>query len=149
FPPPPGAKSPAAWLYSFEEYRDGIGWQTVLDGFFYGAQSKDGQGELTFHFDALAALRTNSPGDPTIPMTIHYDLTGDPRTIQLDVGAGGALGLDPFQYFWAGYASGSGRFDYAFTDAFANHLTIESLFTAAGIGSATIAVRTAIDTQAI
>jgi hypothetical protein len=148
FPPPPGAKSPEAWLYAFEEFREGVGWLTVLDGFFYGAQSKNGQGELTIHFDAIAALGTNNPGDPTIPITIHYDLTGDPRTIQLDVGSGGALGLDPFQYFYAGYASGSGRFEYAFTDASSNHLTIDAWFTAAGAGTATAAVRTALGAQA-
>ncbi|HEY6051494.1 MAG TPA: hypothetical protein VIZ58_09615 [Thermoanaerobaculia bacterium] len=142
FPPPPGAKSAEAWLYSFEGFRAGVGWKTVLDGSFYGGQSRNGLGELTLHFDASAALGTNEPGDPTVPMTIHYDLSGDPRTVQLDVGQGGALGLDPFQYFYAGYATGSGRFEYAFTDAGGNHLVIRSGFTPSGSGQATISWRT-------
>ena len=144
FPPPPGAKSAEAFLYSFEGFRAGVGWKTVLDGYFYGGQSRNGQGELTLHFDASAALGTNKPGDPTVPMTIHYDLSGDPRSVQLDVGQGGALGLDPFQYFYAGYASGSGRFEYAFTDANGNHLVIRSGFTPGGSGQATISWRTSL-----
>ena len=35
--------------------------------------------------------------------------------MQIDLGAAG-LGLSQFDYFYAGYANGSGRFDYLFLD---------------------------------
>lgn len=148
FTPPAGSVSDDAYLYSFEAFRDGTGWQTILDGFFLGAQSKDGQGELTIHFDASAKMGINKPTDPTVPMTIHYDRTGDPRTLELDIGQGGALGLDPFEYFYAGYASGSGIFDYAITDASGNHLTIQASFLASGAGKASVNFRTALGATA-
>ena len=146
--PPAGSFSDDAYLYSFEGFRDGVGWKTVLDGFFLGAQSRSGQGELTIHFDASTALGINKPTDPTTPMTIHYDRTSDPHTLQLDIGQGGALGLDPFEYFYAGYASGSGRFDYAITDAAGNHLAIQAWFLVSGAGKATVDYRSVLGATA-
>ena len=61
--------------------------------------------------------------------------------MQIDLGAAG-LGLSQFDYFYAGYANGSGRFDYLFPDAQGNRYTLQTWFTQPGAGKAHILVRT-------
>ena len=74
------------------------------------------------------------------------DETSDPRTVQLNLGQGG-LALDPFDYFYAGYANGSGRFDYVLNDAGKGTTeVISAFFKASGAGTATLTVRTPLVT---
>jgi hypothetical protein len=149
FPPPPDAKESLAYLYSFEGRRSGRAFETVIDGFFLGGQAKGGQGEVDLHFDAAYALGTNKPDDPHGDMVIRYDETSDPRTVQLDLGQGG-LALDPFDYFYAGYSNGSGRFDYVLNDASrGTHEVISAFFKANGSGTADITFRTPLATASV
>jgi hypothetical protein len=148
FPPPADAKQSLAYLYSFEGRRSGGQWLTVTDGFFLGGQAKGGQGEFDLHFDSAWALGTNKPDDPHGTMVIRYDETSDPRTVQLDLGQGG-LALDPFDYFYAGYANGSGRFDYVLNDPLGGTHVISAFFKASGAGTANITVRTPFVTASV
>jgi hypothetical protein len=146
FPPPPDAKQSIAYLYSFEGRRTGGAFQTVVDGFFLGGQAKGGQGQIDLHFDSARALGTDKPDDPHGDMVIRYDETGDPRTVQLNLGQGG-LSLDPFDYFYAGYSNGSGRFDYVLNDAASGtHEVINAFFKADGSGTADVTFRTPLVT---
>ncbi|MFL5406996.1 MAG: hypothetical protein ACJ79O_14235 [Myxococcales bacterium] len=150
FPPPPDAKETLAYLYSFEGRRRGGPFRTVIDGFFLGGQAKGGQGEVGLHFDAAYALGTNAANDPHGDMTLRYDETSEPRTVQLAVGSlgQGGLALDPFDYFYAGYANGSGRFDYVLNDGRTSKV-ISAFFKASGAGTATITVRTPLVTAEV
>ena len=146
FPPPPDAKETLAYLYSFEGRRTGGRFQTVIDGFFLGGQARGGQGDINLHFDSAYALGTNKPDDPHGDMVMRYDETSDPRTVQLNLGQGG-LALDPFDYFYAGYSNGSGRFDYVLNDATrGTHEVISAFFKANGSGTANITFRTPLVT---
>src|SRR5438477_130291 len=75
-----------------------------------------GTGRMTLHFETAAALGINKPTDPTGPMRIYYDRFEDPHTISLDLTSSTGFGLVSFDYGYAGYADGHGRFDYAFPD---------------------------------
>jgi hypothetical protein len=147
FPPPPDAKESLAYLYSFEGRRAGGAYQTVLDGFFLGGQAKGGQGEISLHFDAAYALGTNKPDDPHGDLILRYDETSDPRTVQLNLGQGG-LSLDPFDYFYAGYANGSGRFDYVLNDGTRSE-AISAFFKSSGAGIASVTVRAPLVTAEV
>src|SRR5438105_4545192 len=141
-PPPPGSgNATQAWSYAFDARRDGGKYLEILYGVFVGAQARSGLGELQIDFDNSRALQINSPNDPTGTAFFHYDLTGDPRIVQIDLGAAG-LGLSQFDYFYAGYTNGSGRFDYLFPDAQGNRYTLQTWFTRSGTGKAHILVRT-------
>lgn len=107
----------------------------ILEGEFFGAQAKNGIGRLTLHFENSWTLGINNPSDPHFPARVFYDLSSDPRTISLDLTGGVGLGLVQFDYGYAGYADGHGRFDYAFPDA-KSGCTIEvtTFFTPQGAG---------------
>jgi hypothetical protein len=142
-PPPPGSGTfTQAWSYAFDARRNGGPYLEILYGVFLGAQASNGFGELQINFDNSRTLQINNPNDPNTTAVFHYDLSGDPRTLQMDLGGGGGLGLSQFDYFFAGFGNGSGRFDYAFPDAQANFLTLNTQFTAVGAGKADIVVRT-------
>ena len=113
----------------------------MLYAFFIGSEARTGLGAITINFDNARALQINGPTDPTGTMLIHYDLSGDPRTVQIDLGATG-LGLSQFDYFYAGFSNGSGRFDYIFPDGKGNLLSLQTSFTSAGAGKAHVFVRT-------
>ena len=126
---------PWRWIYTISARRKPAGFLPILEGEFFGAQAKNGIGRLTLHFENSHAVGIDKPGDPQSPARIFYDLSSDPRTVSLDLTAGLGLGLLRFDYGYAGYQDGHGRFDYAFPDP-KSGCTIEvtTLFTARGSG---------------
>jgi hypothetical protein len=109
--------TPWRWIYTISGAKAAGPFLPILEGEFFGAQARKGIGRLTLHFENSTALGINKPGDPAFPARIHYDLSGEPHTISLDLTAGvNAFGLISFDYWFAGYADGHGQFDYAFPD---------------------------------
>jgi hypothetical protein len=131
------SNKPWRYLYVFEARRSGD-YLSILTGEFYGAQAKGGIGKLVLHFENMALLQINQPTDPTQPMRVFYDLSGDPRSISVDLTQAPGAQLARFDYFWAGYADGHGRFDYAFQNANGCTLSLSSRFTPQGAGRAGI-----------
>ena len=112
------SRTPWRFIYTISAARPPGAYLPILEGEFFGAQASNGIGRITLHFENSTALGINKPTDPTFPARIFYDLSGDPRTISLDLTAGvNAFGLVSFDYSWAGYADGHGQFDYGFPDA--------------------------------
>ena len=135
--PQPAGATPAqqAWSFAIDARRGSGPYLEVLYAYFIGAEARTGLGEITINFDNSRTLQINGPNDPPGTMLIHYDRSGDPRTVQIDLGATG-LGLSQFDYFFAGFSNGSGRFDYIFPDANGNRFALQTSFTAAGAGKA-------------
>ena len=126
---------PWRWLYSFGARRPPADYLPILEGEFYGAQARNGDGRLTLHFENSIKLGMNNPGDPNAPARIFYDLSGDPRTISLDLTDGTFGSLARYDYFYAGYADGHGQFDYSWNDPRTNcPASASSRFTARGAG---------------
>jgi hypothetical protein len=129
---------PWRWIYTIAERRPPGAFLPILEGEFFGAQAKNGIGRITVHFENTWTLGFNNPKDPhappNAPARFFYDLSGDPRTISLDVTAGVGLGLERFDYGWAGYADGHGRFDYAIPQANGCTLEVTAFFIATGAG---------------
>ncbi|HWE24728.1 MAG TPA: hypothetical protein VG496_12400 [Myxococcales bacterium] len=142
-PQAPGA-NPAQqpWSFAIDARRGGGPYLEVLYAYFIGSDARTGLGEITINFDSSRALQINGPNDPVGTMTFHYDLSGDPRTVQIGLGAVG-LGLSQFDYFYAGFSNGSGEFDYIFPDSANNVFSLQTAFTAQGAGKAHIFVRAA------
>ncbi len=134
------AGNPYRFRYSLNARRAPGGYLPIIDGTFYGAQARNGSGTLNIEFDNSNALGINKPGDPLKPMDIQYDLSGNPRTLDLNLGrnANGGFGLSSFDYGYAIYADGHGLFDYAFPDGKGNLFTVQTRFTAAAAGKAVI-----------
>jgi hypothetical protein len=126
---------PWRWIYAISARRPPADLLPILEGEFFGAQARSGVGRMTLHFESSAALGINKASDPTSPARVFYDLSGDPRTVSLDLSAGLGLGLLRFDYGYAGYADGHGRFDYAIPDP-KNGCTLEvtTFFTPQGAG---------------
>lgn len=114
----------------------------ILEGTFYGAQARNGAGKVVIHFENSQALGIARPSDPREAMFINYDFTSDPKTLELDlgVGAAGGFGLPAFNYGYASYADGHGRFDYGAPDGKGNVLTSQTSFTRTSAGRALIVV---------
>jgi hypothetical protein len=129
------------WSFAIDARRGSGPYLEILYAYFVGSEARTGLGEVTINFDNSRTLQINGPNDPPGSMLIHYDLSGDPRTVQIDLGATG-LGLSQFDYFYAGFANGSGRFDYIFPDANGNRFSLQTSFTAAGAGKAHMFVTT-------
>jgi hypothetical protein len=108
--------TPWRWIYTIEARRPPGSFLPILEGEFFGAQATNGIGRMTLHFENSVALQINNPNDPVNPARVFYDLTGEPRTVSLDLTSGVGFGLARFDYGFAGYADGHGRFDYAFPD---------------------------------
>jgi len=125
---------PWRWIYAISARRPPADFLPILEGEFFGAQAKNGIGRITLHFENSWALSINQPGDPQAPASVFYDLSGDPRTVSLDLTAGQGLALLRFDYSYAGYADGHGRFDYALPAQNGCTLEIATFFTAAGAG---------------
>jgi hypothetical protein len=125
---------PWRWIYVIAQRRPPADFLPILEGEFFGAQARNGIGRMTIHFENSWTLGTNNPKDPQAPARIFYDLSGDPRTISFDLTAGVGLGLERFDYGWAGYADGHGRFDYAFPAGNGCTLAVTAFFTASGAG---------------
>jgi hypothetical protein len=133
---------PWRWIYVFEARRPPGPFQPILEGEFYGAQARDGVGRLVIHFENSWKLGIANPGDPTLPARFYYDLSGDPRTLSVDMTDNPlGFGLVGFDYFYAGYLDGHGRFDFALPpDSRGCRSEISTWFTAGGAGKATLHV---------
>lgn len=126
---------PWRWIYTISARRKPAAFLPILEGEFFGAQAKNGIGRMTLHFENSHAVGIDKPTDPQSPARIFYDLSGDPRTVSLDLTAGLGLGLQSFDYGYAGYADGHGRFDYAVPDAKSGcTFEVTTFFTAKGSG---------------
>ena len=114
----------------------------LLEGTFFGAQAKNGAGKLVIRFENAQTLGTAKPTDPQQAMFINYDFTSDPKTLELDLGlnAAGGFGLPAFNYGYASYADGHGRFDYGAPDGKGNIFTAKTSFTRTAAGRALIDV---------
>jgi hypothetical protein len=111
--------TPWRWIYQIAARRAPGDFLPIIEGEFFGAQARSGIGRLVVHFEnawTLGTAKTSPPADPNYPMRVYYDLSGDPRTVSLDLTSGAGLGLVGFDYAYAGYTDGHGRFDYAFPD---------------------------------
>jgi hypothetical protein len=129
--------TPWRWTFTIFASRPPGGWLPILEGEFFRAEASSGIGRITLHFENSTALGINKLTDPTFPLRIYYDRSGDPRTVSLDLTSGvNAFGLISYDYFYAGYADGHGQFDYAFPDPKPTGCTIEvtTFFNAQGAG---------------
>jgi len=133
---------PQSYSYVFAESKGGD-FLAVLDGTFEGAQAANGRGTLTLHFDNAHTLGTAKPTDPDAPALFAYDLSGNPRTLEMNLTAQAGLGLQQFDYSFAGYTDGHGLFHFAFPDAKGNLFTVTASFTALGAGKAEVGFTTA------
>jgi hypothetical protein len=133
--------APWRWDYVISERPKGGAFLTILEGTFFGAQSRSGTGRMTLHFENTAQLGIAKPSDPQFPMHIFYDLGDDPQTISVDLTAGVAFGLPGFDYSYAGYADGHGQFSYALAGGNGCTTEVTTLFNAAGAGRDSFHVR--------
>jgi hypothetical protein len=124
--------------YALSGRLNGGAWTTVLSGNFKGSQARHGTGTLLLDFEAAYLLGTNSPDDPHGAIQVAYTLSGDPRTIELQLTAAPGFGLSVYHYVWAGYADGRALFDFKFSDTNGNTFTVDARFTAKGDGRASI-----------
>jgi hypothetical protein len=109
--------TPWRWTFTISASRPPGGWLPILEGEFFRAQASSGIGRITLHFENSRTLAMNKPDDPTVPLRIYYDRSGDPRTVSFDLTAGvNGFGLVSFDYGYAAYADGHGQFDTAFPD---------------------------------
>ena len=138
----PGS-DPAAqpWSFAIDARRDGGPFLEILYAYFVGAEARSGQGVIAINFDDTRALQINGPTDPTGVMMVHYDLGGPAHTVRIELGATG-LGLSQFSYFFSGNPDGSGHFDYVFFDVPGNRFSLQTAFTATGVGKAHMSVTT-------
>jgi hypothetical protein len=126
---------PWRWLYSISARRKPANFIPILEGEFFGAQARNGIGRLILHFENSKALGMAKETDPAFPARIFYDLSSDPHTVSLDLTAGPmGFGLLSFDYGYAGYADGHGRFDFVFPDGKGCIITVTANFTARGAG---------------
>jgi hypothetical protein len=134
---------PWRWIYSFLARKSGAAFLPVLEGEFFGAEARNGVGRLVIHFENSRKLGIAAPDDPTYPARLYYDLSGDPRTVSFDMTDNPyGFGLVGFDYFWAGYLDGHGRFDYALPpDKNGCRGEVTTWFTAAGAGKLKLHVR--------
>lgn len=141
FPPELGGRPRHA--YAFEARVKGTEpWRTVIGGTFTGASASRGSGELGVLFDVLRELGMADAGTPRGLLFVRYDRASEPRTIQLVLDQSG-FGLEGFGYAHAGYADGSGTFDYAFRNERGDLLLVRTGFDAAGAGWAQAGFTTA------
>ena len=124
---------PWHWIYVIAARRTGD-FLPIVEGEFFGAQGSRGAGRVTLHFENSWTLNINKATDPQFPARIYYDLTGNPRTISLDLTSGQGFGLVGFDYGYAGYADGHGRFDYAIPQSNGCLLSVSAWFTAQATG---------------
>ena len=129
-------RTPWRWIYSINASRPPGGYLPILEGEFFGAEARNGIGRITVRFENSNTLGINKPTDPGFPLRIYYDLSGDPKTISVDLTAGvNAFGLISFDYFFAGHADGHGQFDFAVPDPKTGcTVDISTFFTAQGAG---------------
>lgn len=136
----PAAVAPnPRYAYSFEARKRGsaVAFTPILFGTFVGASASRGRGQLELDFSAIWAMGMQDADTPHGAMDVRYDRSGSPRVSHLTmlpaVEAQG-FGLVQFDYGFAGYADGSGRFDFAFRNGSGDLLAVTAGFDAAGAG---------------
>jgi hypothetical protein len=131
-------------LYAFQARLEGTQeFRNVIVGAFDGASASSGRGFVLLDFDALWDLGMNDATTPHGTMQVAYDRASDPATIHLWLAQGG-FGNEAFGYRFAGYAEGSGVFDYALRDDRANLLVVSTGYDARGAGRARVAFTPAL-----
>lgn len=115
--------------------------QAVLTGSFFGLSARTGHGNFTLKFAVLRdlALDDNPATDPVGDLTVIYDRTSDPRTVNLNL-AQPTPDLASFDYGYAGYASGNGYFAFKFTNQQQQDIEVVATFNQAGEGKADVTV---------
>jgi hypothetical protein len=127
--------------YAFEARSRASGqpFTPVLSGTFIGPSAQAGTGTVGLDFDAIWQLGMADSTSPRGTMSVKYDRAADPRTVELVLAQAtqAGFGLEQFNYHFAGYADGRGRFDYAFRQAVAGGsdlLEVYAGFDAQGAG---------------
>jgi len=105
----------------------------LIAGEFDGDSSSDGKGWVELRFDNFRVLQMADGTAPDGTMHIDYDRVGDPRTTDLSLETNG-FGVVQFNYGYAGYADGSGAFDYAFRNLVGDRLEAHTSYDDAGAG---------------
>lgn len=136
----PAATAPdPRYAYAFEARAKGsnAAFTPVLFGTFVGPSASRGRGQLELDFTAIWAMGMQNADTPHGAMAISYDRSGSPRVSHLTmvpVVETQGFGLVQFDYGFAGYADGSGRFDYAFRSAAGDLLVVTAGFDTLGAG---------------
>jgi hypothetical protein len=131
---PSGLAGVPRYAYAFEaRVKAGGSWTPIVEGYFDGASSASGGGQVDLRFDNIRLLQMDDSDSPDGIMSIQYDRASDPRTTQLSLGTGG-FGVVQFDYGYSGYADGRGAFDYAFRNAAGDLLEVATSYDAAGAG---------------
>ncbi len=134
---PYGSEEVPVYAYQFQEREGGGPFLDIIAGTFEGASASRGRGTVVLDFEAMWTLHTNEPTTPHGTMQIAYDRISDPVTIDLSLTQEG-FGVVQFDYGFAGYASGQGRFDYRFRNLNGDVLTVVTGYDAAGAGRAAV-----------
>jgi hypothetical protein len=132
--------------YAFAARRSPGDFIPIIEGDFIGASAEQSHGTLSIHFSAAQQLQIANPGDPPGDIVVRYDLVAEPRIVELDLTAATGFGLARFDYSFAGYDDGHGRFDYSLDDGKGNHLEIAAWFTGKGAGRADVSFRDLLGT---
>jgi hypothetical protein len=125
---------PWRWDYQISEAPPGGSMVAIIEGNFYGAQARTGNGNITLHFESTHALGIAGANDPQFPMHIYYDLGDDPHTISVDLTEGAGFGVPSFDYDYSGFADGHGSFSYALAGGNGCTEDILTQFNAQGAG---------------
>jgi hypothetical protein len=136
----PAASAPdPRYAYSFEARKKAAGgaFTPIIFGTFVGASASRGRGQLELDFSAIWALGMQDADTPHGAMNVRYDRSGRPRVSHLTMLPAvetQGFGLVQFDYGFAGYDDGSGRFDFAFRNASGDLLAVTAGFDASGAG---------------
>ncbi len=136
----PAAAAPdPRYAYSFEARKKGLAgaFTPVIFGTFVGASATRGRGQLELDFTAIWAVGMQDADTPHGAMEIRYDRSGSPRVSRLTMLPAvqtQGFGLVQFDYGFAGYADGSGRFDFAVRNVSGDTLVATAGFDASGAG---------------
>jgi hypothetical protein len=109
----------------------------VIVGSFDGASARRGSGWVVLDFEAMRRIGINDSDREHGQMRIEYDRATDPTTIDLVLTKEG-FGVEQFNYGYAGFRDGSGRFDYRIRTATNELLTMMTAYDAAGAGRASV-----------
>jgi hypothetical protein len=132
---------PWRWDYQISEGPSGASMSTIVEGNFYGAQARTGNGHIVLHFETSQKLGIAAATDPQFPMSIYYDLGGDPHTVSLDLTEGTGFGVPSFDYEYSGFADGHGSFAYAVAGGNGCTEEVNTQFDAVGAGRDNFHVR--------
>jgi hypothetical protein len=134
FPPELGGRP--RYGYTFEgRWKDAGGpFLPIVQGAFDGASATHGKGWVELRFDDIRLLSMHDASSPDGVMSVQYDRASDPRTTDLTLATSG-FGVPQFGYGFAGYANGTGAFDYRLVNALSgDKLTVKASWDAAKAG---------------